>query len=161
MGRICMNQTDLNLEQLERRLSELSPAKPSADLAHRLEMTIHQAEEELAHPANIIHHPFAQWAVAAAALFVALLMAVQTTRDAASLADEGDLAAAPVSVAPVEDDIRPIYQIINGELVPVAGTPALQQASYRGMRVINGKAYRDYRQGEKVFIQPVLEPDAK
>ena len=152
-----MKESEISLEQLEERLSGLKPSAPSNDLAHRLEMTIHQAEEELAHPANIIHHPFAQWAVAAAALFVALLMAVQSTRTAAT--DENALAETSAQIAPKESQIRPVYQIVNGELVPVSGDPSLQKASYRGMRVIQGKAYRDYRDGDKVYIQPVLTPE--
>lgn len=117
-------------------------------------MTIHQAEEELAQPSNIIHHPFAQWSVAAAALFVALMMAVQTTRVVTS--SNESVASTPVIKTPTEQKVNPVYQIVNGELVPVSGSPSFQKASYRGMRVIKGKAYRDYRDGERVYIQPVL-----
>ncbi len=156
-ARIGMKQQEeISLESLEERLSDLRPATPSSDLMRRLEMTIHQAEEELAEPANIIHHPFAQWAVAAAALFIALVTAVQTTRTTSNT-DDG-VASAPQHAVSSESEIRPVYQIVNGELIPVSGSPSLQKASYRGMRVINGKAYRDFRDGEKVFMQPVLKP---
>ena len=148
-----MKPSEISLEQLEEGLSQLKPSAPNDDFSHRLEMTIHQAEEELAQPVNIIHHPFAQWAVAAAALFVALLVAVQTTRPITS--EDSAIASTPVIPA-AEVEAKPVYQIINGKLVPVSGSPALQKASYRGMRVINGKAYRDYRHGEEVFMQPVL-----
>lgn len=149
-----MKQSEISLEDLEERLSQLSPSQPSSDLSHRLEMTIHQAEEELAQPSNIIHHPFAQWSVAAAALFVALMMAVQSTRVEAP--SDNQVASAPVTQEVRDKKMNPVYQIVNGELVPVAGSPSFQKASYRGMRVIKGKAYRDYRDGEQVFIQPVL-----
>ena len=147
-------KTDLDhLDDFAEELASLRPAALDANLAHRLEMTLHQADEERSKPKNIIYHPFFQRAMAAAALFVALLMAVQTTQ----VASPGVGELADVSVAQ-EAESAPVklYQVMGGELVEVSDNSALKQASYRGVSVIDGRAYR-------VFTNPdtgkVLETD--
>ena len=148
-------KTDLdNLDDFAERLGSLRPASLNADLSHRLEMTLHQADEELSKPQNIIYHPFFQRAMAAAALFVALAMAIQSTH-VASDPTTGQVAEA--TVEPVVES-KPVnyYQVINGELVQVPENAALMKASYRGVRVVDGIAYRDFGG----VLQPILQkPD--
>ncbi len=90
MDRKRMN-LEPKLESLEATLKGLKPATASEELLSKLEAALVQADaEKVAEPSKIIHFPFTRWAVAAAAMFAALLMAVSSTRvdDSTSLSEE-------------------------------------------------------------------------
>ena len=150
-----------NLDQLAERLGELSPSRPNAQLAHRLEMALHQADKEVAQPSNIIYHPFVQWTLAAAALFVALIVAFQSTRFEAPAGAE---------VAQAESEVSPIYKFVNGELLKVEDSEAtlmevnaqrdlMQRESkwqYQGIQIIEGQSFRRFQhESGIVVVQPI------
>ena len=145
-----MNSIPENLQKFADRLGQLRPAKAGSDLNSRLEASLRQADEELSRSRSIIYHPFAQRLVAAAALFVALLMAFQSTRMDSVPGEFAETDTTSIS------DPRPVYQQINGRLVPVSDESSLQQVKYRGIEVIDGRAYRHFRGEQQTFFQLVL-----
>lgn len=154
-----------NLDQLAERLGELSPSRPKAQLAHRLEMALHQADKEVAQPSNIIYHPFVQWTLAAAALFVALIVAFQSTRFEAPAGGE---------VAQAESEVSPIYKFVNGELRMVENTDATllevnvttPKWKYQGIQLIKGTPFRRYQNDagavvfEAVYSNPLNQKNS-
>ncbi|MEO0445286.1 MAG: hypothetical protein AAF191_04340 [Verrucomicrobiota bacterium] len=139
-------------ESMEAKLNELVLTPPSQDLSLKLSAALREADEEIRTPNNIIHHPFFQWSAAAAALFVALLMAVDSTNSpsAAGLAEmESMEEAAPQTV----------YEVIDGQLIPTSGRSAMMQTSFRGIEVIDGQTYRKFSDEDSSFLQPVSEEE--
>ena len=141
-----------DLEEFALRLSSLRPAALDATLAHRLEMALHRAEEERTLPANIIHHSFVRWTAAAAALVLAMGLAVEST------VKRGQPSAVAVqeSRPMTEGDVRPVYQVIDGRMVQSSNRQVMERASYKGIRVIEGKAYRHYQHGNSAYWEPAL-----
>ncbi|MFT5468789.1 MAG: hypothetical protein ACI8UO_003901, partial [Verrucomicrobiales bacterium] len=144
-----------NLDQLADRLGDLSPSRPNAQLAHRLEMALHQADKEIAQPSNIIYHPFVQWTLAAAALFVGLLVAFQSTRFEAPTGHE---------VAEAESEVLEIYKLIDGEMQSTGPSEgAMQEVSaqlpgqlrYVGVEIHGGVAYRKFQSGNQVRFERI------
>jgi hypothetical protein len=147
-----------DLDEFALRLSRLRPAALDDTLAHRLEMALHRAEEERTAPDNIIHFPFVRWTAAAAALVVALGLAFESTmtkgrHEAAVVVQE--------SRPQTAGEIRPVYQMVNGRMVQSSNQQVMERASYRGIRVIDGRAYRHYQHGESAYWEPALDQAGK
>jgi hypothetical protein len=145
------------LEEFALRLSRLRPAALDDSLAHRLEMALHRAEEERSTPDNIIHFPFVRWTAAAAALVVAMGLAVESTVNTGRPATVAVQQSQPLT----EGDVRPVYQMVNGRMVQSSNQQVMERASYKGIRVINGKAYRHYQHGESAYWEPALDAVGK
>lgn len=146
--------TDLGgLQDFEAKLARLRPASLDATLAHRLEMALHRAEEDRLAPTNIIQFPFVRWAAAAAALVVALGLSFEST------VNRGQAPAVAVqeSKPVIEREARPVYQVVNGRMVPASNQQVMERASYKGIRVIDGKAYRHYQHGNSAYWEPALQ----
>lgn len=141
-----MNSNFNSLDELAEQLSEIRPAKPNAQLAHRLEMALHQADKEIAEPTNIIYHPFFQRAMAMAALFIALLVAFQSTRF--------DAGSEMTGFAAAEAEVVQTYQLVNGELMPV-DLDSVQEVSYSGLDVVNGHVVQRFHAGDKTVYRYV------
>lgn len=144
-----MNSHFDSLDEFAAKLKTLRPSRPNAQLAHRLEMALHQADEEIAQPTNIIYHPFVQWSIAAAAMFVALIMAFQSTR-VEPVQDGQQIAQAEQAEA------LPIYQLVNGRMVAVPANQTMKQAAYKGVQVIDGRAYRHFQTDRGMVYQIIF-----
>jgi len=142
-----------DLDQLAQKLAKLKPAAPDAALAHRLEMALHRAEEDRTAPTNILSFPVFRWTAAAAALTVAFGLAWESTLGPA----ESGSYAAGASSSPVLPEARPVYQVVDGRMVRVSNQDVMGRASYKGIRVIDGKAYRHFEHGSNAYWQPALE----
>lgn len=146
-----------DLDEFALRLSRLRPAALDETLAHRLEMALHRVEEERTTPDNIVQFPFVRWAAAAAALVVALSLAFESTvssgRHQSVALQESQPAAATA--------VRPVYQMVNGRMVQSSNQQVMERASYKGIRVIDGKAYRHYQHGESAYWEPALDGSGK
>ena len=146
-----MNSNHDSLEDFADRLAEVRPSKANAQLAHRLEMTLHQADQDLKaskEPTNVIYHPFVQWSLAAAALFVALTVAFESTRFEP---------ASGFELAGVDEPAAlPVYKLVDGKMMPLGGGSAdgsLQRISYQGLEVVNGRAYKRFQAGDATVYQ--------
>jgi hypothetical protein len=146
-----------DLDEFALRLSQLRPSALNDTLAHRLEMALHRAEEERTAPDNIIHFPFVRWGAAAAALVVATGLAFESTSKKA----ESGTVAIQESRPQLESEVRPVYQMVNGRMVQSSNQQVMGRASYRGIRVIDGKAYRHYQHGESAYWEPALDAASK
>ncbi|MEM7009853.1 MAG: hypothetical protein AAF585_00085 [Verrucomicrobiota bacterium] len=144
MAKQEMNSDFNSLDKLAEQLSEIRPAKPNAQLAHRLEMALHQADKEIAEPTNIVYHPFFQRALAMAALFVALVVAFQSTRF--------DPSSEMAGFAAGDSEL---VQLVDGELIPF-DRGSLQEVSYSGLDVVNGQAVQRFRAGDTTVYR-ILE----
>jgi hypothetical protein len=145
-----------DLDDFARRLARLKPAAPDAGLTHRLEMALHRAEEERVAPTNIVAFPAFRWIAAAAALVVSFGLAFESTRGPG---ESGTYAAGGVT-APAQSEARPVYQVVDGRMVRVTNQEVMGRASYKGIRVIDGKAYRHFQHGSNAYWQPALDDAA-
>jgi len=141
-----------DLDEFALRLSTLRPAALDATLAHRLEMAMHRAEEERTAPANIIHHSFVRWTAAAAALVLAMGLAFESTKNG-----QPSTVAVQETSPIAEREVRPVYQVIDGRMVQSSNRQVMERASYKGIRVIDGKAYRHYQHGNSAYWEPALD----
>ena len=141
-----------DLDEFALRLSCLRPAALDATLAHRLEMAMHRAEEERTAPANIIHHSFVRWTAAAAALVLAMGLAFESTKNG-----QPSTVAVQETSPIAEREVRPVYQVIDGRMVQSSNRQVMERASYKGIRVIDGKAYRHYQHGNSAYWEPALD----
>jgi len=139
-----------NSEQFAAQLRELKPSQPGPELQMRLEAALREADPGEVAPTNIIQHPFFQWSAAAAALFVALLLAVDSTGPQSSQVAETEAERSASS------EVRPVYRVVDGKLIPANGRAAMMRTSYRGIEVIEGRTYRKYGEGDESFVEPVL-----
>lgn len=145
---------DKSLDNFAKQLASMKPAAASEDFSLRLEAALAQADEEMVLESKVIVHPFAQpvaqWATAAAALFVGLAMAVQSTRVAAP-AEGPSVAEAEVEQT---EEVLPVYQVIDGRLYPVNDDHAMQMVRFRGMEVVDGRAFRQFEADDITYLQP-------
>ncbi len=141
---------DKKLETFAQQLASLKPANVSDDFALRLEAALAKADRELA-PAKVITFPMAQWAVAAAALFVAVLMSVQSTR----VDNMPGAAVADVNIEAAEETL-PVYQVVDGRLLQVDNASSMHMVKYRGVEVVDGRAFRQFRTDKDTFLQPIF-----
>jgi hypothetical protein len=136
------------------KLARLRPVEMDATLVHRLEMALHLAEEERQASSKIIFHPFVRWTAAAAALVLAMGLAFESTLRRPSIAPLAMEEASPAT----DREVRPLYQVVNGRLVRSSNQQVMERASYKGIRVIDGKAYRHYQHGDRAYWEPALGP---
>lgn len=142
---------DKKLETFAQQLASLKPANVSDDFALRLEAALAKADREMAPAAKVIAFPMAQWAVAAAALFVALLMAVQSTR----VDNTPGNVVADVNIEAAEETL-PVYQVVDGRLLQVDNASSMHTVKYRGVEVVDGRAFRQFRTDKDTFLQPIF-----
>lgn len=141
------------LEEFALKLSRLRPAELDSTLSHRLEMALHRAEEERNTPSNLIHYPFVRWTAAAAALVLAMGLAFESTLKQSPAPAVAVQESRPVT----EREARPVYQVVNGRMIQSSNQQVMERASYKGIRVIDGKAYRHYQHGNSAYWEPALE----
>jgi hypothetical protein len=142
------------LEEFVRKLSRLRPVDLDPTLSHRLEMALHRADEERIASTKIIYHPFVRWTAAAAALVLAMGLAYESTLQRGSAMPLALEESRPIT----EREIRPVYQVVNGRMVQSSNQQVMERASYKGIRVIDGKAYRHYEHGNRAYWEPALDP---
>ncbi len=148
--------SEAELDQFADRLARLKPSGLSAHFAHRLEMTLHRAEEELSVESRIVPFPVSRWVAAAAVLVLALALAFDSTLDSGGAPT---LASEEAEVTR-ERAARPVYQVVNGRMVEVSGQQVMGRASYKGVRVMGGKAYHHYQHGDRTYWEPALASPA-
>lgn len=143
-----MNHDIDSTERFVAQLRELKPAVAGSGLQLRLEAALRETQIDTPRDRKIIYHPFFQWSAAAAALVTAMVLSIESTEHRAS---PQLTQAAPES--PAQPNIHRVFQVVDGKLVPSAGRSAMMQTSYRGIQVIEGKAYRRFGQGQQNFLE--------
>lgn len=148
-----MNHEIEGMERFVAQLRELKPAMPGVDLQMRLENALRNAEIDAPVSRKIIYHPFFQWSAAAAALITALCLSIESTEHRV-----GPQLSQTAPESPAQPDIQRVFQVVDGKLVPSTGRSAMLQTSYRGIQVIEGKAYRRFGQGQENFLELIEVP---
>lgn len=143
-----MNPDIDSTERFVAQLRELKPAVPGMELQLRLEAALRETNLQPSASGKIIHHPFFQWSAAAAALLTALALSVESTEHRAG---------SGISQVPVEPSASPgiqrVFHLVDGKLVPAVSRTMMLQTSYRGIEVIEGKAYRKFGDGRESILE--------